>query len=157
MLYLTLKTIHILSSTLLFGTGIGSAYYMLRAHLTNNPKIIATTTRHVVVADWIFTSTSVIIQPLTGLWMIALGHWSYLQVWIWLSLILYVIAGICWLPVVWLQIQIQSLAETAVKNKTALPDLYYRYMAIWFILGFPAFFSLVIVFFLMVFKPVSII
>lgn len=155
MLYLTLKTIHIISATLLFGTGLGSAYYMLRAHLTNNPQVIATTARHVVFADWIFTTTSVIVQPLTGFWMIALGQWSYMQVWIWLSLVLYIIAGICWLPVVWLQIQIRSMAENAVKNNTKLPDLYYRYMKIWLILGWPAFFSIIIVFFLMVFKPDS--
>ncbi len=155
MLYLTLKTIHIISATLLFGTGLGSAYYMLRAHLTNNPQVIAATARHVVFADWIFTTTSVIVQPLTGFWMIALGQWSYMQVWIWLSLVLYIIAGICWLPVVWLQIQIRSMAENAVKNNTKLPDLYYRYMTIWLILGWPAFFAIIIVFFLMVFKPVS--
>jgi uncharacterized membrane protein len=153
MLYLLLKTIHILSATLLFGTGIGSAYYMLRAHLNAEVHAIATTTKHVVIADWLFTATSGIIQPITGIWMAWLVGWPLTQTWILLSLILYFLAGACWLPVVWLQYQMRDIASKAMTENTPLPPLYYRYMRIWFWLGWPAFISLVIVFFLMVFKP----
>lgn len=153
-LYLSLKTIHVISATLLFGTGIGSAYYMLRAHLSNNIHTIAITTKHVVAADWLFTTTSGIIQPITGVWMAMLVGWPLTQKWLLLSLILYFVAGACWLPVVWLQYRMRDMAQQAIANETPLPALYYRYMRIWFLLGWPAFVSLIIVFCLMVFKPI---
>lgn len=154
MLYFTLKTIHILSATLLFGTGIGSAYYMLRAYLNTDVHAIAVTTKHVVTADWLFTTTSGIIQPITGVWIALHMGWPLTQKWILISIILYLLAGACWLPVVWLQYKIRDMAKEAVMNNTPLPALYYRYMRMWFWLGWPAFISLVIVFFLMVFKPI---
>lgn len=151
--YLLLKTLHILSATLLFGTGLGSAYYLWRAHLSGHIESIALTARHVVFADWLFTATTVIAQPLTGFLMVWYAGYSLNYLWIWLSLVLYVLAGICWLPVVWIQIRVQRLANTAWQNKTELPAEYYRLMWIWFGLGIPAFISMVGVFFLMVFKP----
>jgi uncharacterized membrane protein len=154
MLYFLLKTIHVMSATLLFGTGIGSAYYMLRAHLSNNVQAIAITTRHVVAADWLFTTTSGIIQPITGIWMVWLVGLPLTQTWIWMSFVLYFIAGACWLPVVWLQYRLRDMANQALVDNAPLPPLYFRYMRIWFWLGWPAFIALVVVFFLMVFKPV---
>ncbi len=152
MLYLFLKTVHILSATALFGTGAGSAYYMLRSHLNGNIQAIAVTTKHVVAADWIFTTTSGIIQPITGIWMAMIVGWPLTQKWLLISIALYIFAGACWLPVVWLQYRLRDMAREAVANKTLLPPLYYHYMRIWFVLGWPAFISLIIVFFLMVFK-----
>ena len=153
-LYLTLKTIHIISATALFGTGAGSAYYMLRAHLSDDVHAIAVTTTHVVAADWLFTTTSGIVQPITGVWMAWLVGLPLTTTWILWSFILYLVAGACWLPVVWLQYRIRDMAQQAVADGTPLPPRYYRYMRIWFLLGWPAFISLVVVFFLMVFRPV---
>ncbi len=153
MLYLSLKMIHILSATLLFGTGLGSAYYMFRSYLHGDAKSFAMTCRHVVMADWLFTSTTVIIQPATGIWMVYLAGFSLSSLWISLTLALYVVAGLCWLPVVWLQIKIQKLAEQSALNNTPLPAQVHRYMKIWFLLGWPAFISIMIIFYLMVFKP----
>lgn len=154
-LYLWLKTIHIISSTLLFGTGLGSAFYLLRAHLSKNNHAIAFATRNVVFADWAFTTPSVIVQPLTGFAMMYLAHFPITAFWIACSLILYVLIGACWLPVVWLQIKMRDMAEHAVKTNTDLPKLYYRYFQLWFWLGWPAFISVVVIFQLMVFKPFS--
>ncbi len=153
-LYLFLKTIHILSATALFGIGAGSAYYMLRSHLNGNIQSIVITTKHVIAADWIFTTTSIIVQPITGIWMVMLIGWPLTQLWIMWSLILYILAGLCWLPVVWLQYQIHNLAKQAMEHNESLPSLYYRYMKIWFWLGWPAFISLLTVFCLMIFKPI---
>jgi uncharacterized membrane protein len=152
-IYLLLKTLHILSATLLFGTGLGSAYYLWRAHLSGHIASIALTARHVVFADWLFTATTVIAQPLTGFLMVWYAGYSLNSLWIWLSLVLYVVAGICWLPVVWIQIRVQGLVTLAWQNNTELPAEYYRLMWLWFSLGIPAFVSMVGVFFLMVFKP----
>lgn len=153
MLYLYLKFIHILSSTILFGTGIGTASNLFLAHRTQDTALIAATTRYVVVADWIFTGTSGIVQAITGLWMVLLVGYSLTSLWILGSIIGYCVAAFCWFPVVYLQIKMRDIAVLAHKNGTGLPPLYYRYYRTWFWLGWPAFISLIIVFYLMTNKP----
>ena len=152
-LYLLLKTLHILSSTLLFGTGLGSAYYAWRAWKSAQVATIATTFRHLVSADWLFTTPTAVIQPLSGLAMVHLAGWPLSQSWLLVTLILYGLAGLCWLPVVWLQIRVRDLAVQAERDGTPLPASAGRYMAWWFALGWPAFMAFVAIFFLMVAKP----
>ena len=152
--YLIVKWLHILSSTVLFGTGIGSAYYMLVASLNRDPRSVLLVVRYVVFADWIFTATTVVIQPLTGFYLVHLAGMPLTSRWIVWSTVLYLVAGACWLPVVWLQIRMRELARTAVADDRALPPLYWRYLRIWVALGIPAFLALVVVFYLMVAKPV---
>lgn len=153
-LYLLLKTLHILSSTLLFGTGLGSAYYALRAWLSQDVRVIAVTFRHLVTADWLFIATTAVFQPLSGLGLVHLAGWPLSQSWLLWSLGLYVFAGLCWLPVVWLQIRLRDMARVADQNGAPLPPLAHRYMAIWFCLGWPAFLAFMAIFYLMVAKPV---
>lgn len=115
-LYLLLKTLHILSSTILFGTGLGSAYYALRAWRSGQLPVIAVTFRHLVAADWLFIATTAVFQPLSGLAMVHVAGWSLAQGWLLWSLGLYVFAGLCWLPVVWLQIRVRDMAEAALRG-----------------------------------------
>ena len=152
MLYLSLKYLHILSMVLLFGTGLGSAFYKWMADRSGNLAHIAVVNRHVVLADWIFTTPTVIFQPLSGWWMVYLLGLPLATPWIALSLGLYVFAGLCWLPVVWLQIRMRNLADAALMAQTPLPAEYWRYARVWFWLGVPAFVAMVGVVFLMVFK-----
>lgn len=152
MLYVWLKLLHVLSSTLLFGTGLGSAFYMFRADLSKDINAILFAARNVVIADWLFTTPAVIIQPATGFAMAAIANYSLTSTWIIVSLLLYILTGVCWLPVVWLQIQIRNMAEQAVKSQQPLPAKYRTYMRCWFWLGWPAFISVMIIFYLMVFK-----
>jgi uncharacterized membrane protein len=151
--YVTVKWLHVLSSTLLFGTGIGSAFYMLMASRAAEPRSVYLVVRHVVIADWIFTATSVVFQPVSGFYLAHLAGIPLTSGWIVWSTILYLLAGACWLPVVWLQLRMRELARVAVEDGVALPPQYWRYFRIWFTLGIPAFASLVIVFYLMVAKP----
>lgn len=155
MLYLWLKFIHVLSSTILFGTGIGTASVMVYAHSTKNPATIAAISRYVVLADWLFTGTSGFIQPLTGLWMVYLVGYPWSSLWIAGSIIGYLIAAFCWFPVVYLQIKLRDFANVAAQNNTPLPIQYYQYYRWWFALGWPAFISLTIVFYLMTNKPAT--
>lgn len=152
MMYLSLKYLHILSMVLLFGTGLGSAFYKWMADHSGNLAHIAVTNRHVVLADWLFTTPTVIFQPLSGLWMVYLLAYPLTTPWIMLSLGLYVLAGVCWLPVVWLQIQMRKLSDQAVATQSALPALYWRYARYWFWLGVPAFIAMILIVLLMVFK-----
>jgi uncharacterized membrane protein len=151
--YLTVKTLHILSAILLFGTGLGSAFYKFFTDRTKSLPAIAVTNRHVVLADWLFTTPSVIVQPITGIWMAHLAGLPFDSLWIWLSTALYLLAGACWLPVVWLQIRMRDEAEEALVTNRALAVGYWRDARLWFWLGIPAFSAMVAVVFLMVHKP----
>jgi len=151
--YVVVKWLHILSSTFLFGTGIGSAWYMLFANLSRDVRAIAVVARNVVIADWIFTATTAIIQPATGFYMIHLAGYPLDSTWIRWSIALYILAGACWLPVVWIQMRLRDLSAEAVRNDTALPPLYWRYFKTWVALGVPAFAAFIVIFWLMVAKP----
>lgn len=154
MSYATLKTLHILSMVLLFGTGLGSAFYKWMADRSGNVAHIAIVNRHVVLADWLFTTPTVIFQPLSGLWLAHLLGLPPGTPWIATSLALYALAGACWLPVVWLQIRMRQLAEEAVAGARPLPSQYWRMARCWFWLGVPAFAAMCVVVTLMVFKHI---
>jgi uncharacterized membrane protein len=152
--YVVVKWLHILSSTFLFGTGIGSAWYMLFANISRDVRAIAIVSKYVVIADWLFTATTAVAQPATGFYMIHLAGYPVHSKWIMWSLVLYVLAGACWLPVVWLQMRLRDIAMEAVGTGTDLPPKYWRYFRTWVALGVPAFLAFVIIFWLMVAKPV---
>lgn len=154
MLYLILKLIHIVSSTLLFGTGLGSAFYFWRANRSGDHRAMYFAARTVVIADWLFTTPAVIIQPVTGIWLMLLLGLSLTTDWIAIALSLFILAGVCWLPVVWLQIKMRDFLHQALETNRALPAMYYRYYRIWFTLGWPAFIAVLIIFYLMTFKRV---
>jgi len=152
--YLTLKYLHVIGATVLLGTGAGIAFFMLMAHLGGEPAVVAGVTRIVVVADFVFTAAAVIAQPVTGVlltWNVGYSLW---QGWIFWSIVLYVLIGAFWLPVVWMQIRMRNLAQAAVLGSLPLPDPYYRIFHLWFAFGFPAFGALLLIFWLMIAKPV---
>jgi uncharacterized membrane protein len=151
--YLLVKWLHVVSATLLFGTGLGTAFYLFSANWTRDIRAIAVVARYVVLADWLFTTPSVILQLITGFILAHEAGFSLTSTWIVWSLGLYLLAGACWLPVVWLQIRMRDLARCADRDGTPLPPRYWRYARLWTALGFPAFFSVLIVFYLMVAKP----
>jgi uncharacterized membrane protein len=151
--YMIVKWLHILSSTILFGTGIGSAFYLLISSLSGDVRTVAAVAKYVVIADWLFTATTAVLQPLTGYYMIHLLGMPLTSKWIMWSSGLYVLALACWLPVVWLQMKLRDLALQAADGHTGLPLQYWRYFKIWVALGIPAFFAFVAIFYLMVAKP----
>lgn len=151
--YLILKWVHIMSSVLLVGTGFGSAFYLYFIHRTDNPHAIAEVIRLVVRADFWFTTPAVIMQPLTGFAMLSMAGYSITQTWLLWTFALYVVAGACWLPVVWLQMQMSRIATTSVQNNVQLPALYWQYARYWEWLGYPAFVAMLVIYGLMVFKP----
>lgn len=151
--YLILKTLHILSSVVLVGVGFGSAFYLFCANRSKSLEAQAVVARFVVLADWIFTTPAVILQPITGIVLLKMAGWPMTTPWILWSIALYAIAGACWLPVVWLQIRMKNMADVALATQTALPARYWRYARWWESLGYPAFGAMVIVYFLMVTKP----
>ncbi len=153
MIYILIKTLHILSATFLFGTGVGSAFYLLCASLQRDPRIVAFVARYVVIADWLFTATTVIAQPITGYYLLKISGLPLQQRWLMWSIALYVVAVACWIPVVFLQMRMRDIAQSAAANEAALPIQYWRYFYTWVALGFPALFAFIAIFYLMVAKP----
>ena len=153
-LYLALKFLHVIGAAILFGTGLGIAFFQFRAGRKENPAAIAATLRTVVVADYLFTATAAVLQPFTGLLLVHLRGLSLDQTWIAASLALYVLIGTCWLPVVAIQIKMRDLAQRAVAaGEPALPPRYHHLARIWFWLGWPAFLAMLAIFWLMIAKP----
>jgi uncharacterized membrane protein len=152
-LYFILKLVHVIGATVLFGTGAGIAFFMLMAHRTRDAALIAHTAGVVVVADTIFTASAVILQPVTGFALAHLAGFPVFEGWIGVSLILYVVTGLFWLPVVWMQWRMRNLAREAVRLRQGLPKAYFRLFRIWFLFGFPAFAAVLGILWLMVAKP----
>lgn len=152
--FLWIKVVHILSSTVLFGTGLGTAFHMWMAHRSGDVRTIATVSKNVVVADYLFTAPAVIVQPVTGAMLIWLSGTNPLALWLIVTYGLYALAGACWLPVVWLQIKMRNLARASLDAQSDLPAAYHTYMRAWFLLGWPAFLAIIAIFALMVAKPV---
>jgi uncharacterized membrane protein len=148
------KFVHFLGASVLFGTGLGIAFFMFMAHRTGHAGVIAVTARFVVIADLIFTATAVVVQPISGLALaFAIGMAPLEESWIVVSLLLYVLVGLCWLPVVFIQIRMRNLAHDAAINQKPLPDAYRVLFRIWFWLGWPAFAGVIGIFALMTWQP----
>ena len=144
---------HVVGAAVLFGTGAGIAFFMVMAHRTRDPGLIAHVAGTVVIADTVFTATAAILQPVTGYLLARIIGWDLTESWIALSLLLYVVTGIFWLPVVWIQIRLRDLARAAATAGTALPPAYFSLYRIWFAFGFPAFFAVLGILWLMLAKP----
>ncbi|MCB1174246.1 MAG: DUF2269 domain-containing protein [Leptospiraceae bacterium] len=152
-LYLLLKTIHILSAVAMFGAGGATALVKFMSDRQANLRIRHFINRHVVKADLWITTPSVLLQPITGLWLFDLMGLPWSSTWILVSLVLFVIAGVCWLPAVWLQLRMRDLTAQALESGSDLPPHYDAYVRLWVLLGIPAFLAMFAIVALMVFKP----
>ena len=151
--YLFVKWLHILSATILFGTGIGIAFFKWINDRGGEVRAIRLSAEKTVLADWLFTTPAVIVQPLSGLALAHLAGYPILSGWVFASMLLYALAGACWLPVVWLQLRMRDMAQQAAAEGSPLPAAYWRCARWWEGLGYPAFVAMAVVFFLMVNKP----
>jgi uncharacterized membrane protein len=151
--YFVLKFLHAIGATVLLGTGAGIAFFMLAAHLSGNPATIAGTARIVVRADFLFTATAVVAQPVTGVLLAWNVGYSLLDGWIAWSIVLYFVTGAFWLPVVWMQMRMRDLSAAALRENRPLPPQYHRLFWWWFAFGFPAFAAVLAIFWLMIARP----
>ena len=146
---------HVIGTCVWLGTGAGIAFFMVISHRSQDPALIAHVAGIVVLADWIFTATAAVAQPISGYLLVQLTGWPMSSGWVGWALLLYVFVGVFWLPVVWIQKQLRDLAQTAATQCTPLPDRYHRLYRIWFACGFPAFAAVLAIIWLMITKPVS--
>ena len=153
MTYFLLKYLHVIGASVLLGTGAGIAFFMLLGHFTGKPALVAAIARIVVIADFLFTASAVVVQPVTGVALAWHMGWSLREGWIALSILLYLFTGAFWLPVVWMQMRMRDLAIAAAASGQPLPDAYHRLFWWWFAFGFPAFGAVLAIFWLMIAKP----
>lgn len=152
-LYFLLKFLHLMGATVLLGTGAGIAFFMLAAHRTGNVAIVAGVAQIVVIADFLFTATAAVLQPITGIALAWQSGHALTEGWIVLSIGLYVFIGAFWLPVVWMQMDMRDLAQAALAEGAPLPERYHRLFRTWFIFGFPAFAAMLVIYWLMITRP----
>lgn len=150
---LALRWLHVIGACVLLGTGAGIAYFMLMAHRSGEAGFIAKTARVVVLADWVFTASAVVVQPITGALLAQALGWSWSEGWLALSLALYLLTGAFWLPVVWMQMRMRRLAEAAAATSAPLPEEYHKLFRAWFICGVPAFAAVLAIIWLMLARP----
>ncbi len=148
-----LTWLHVIGAAVLLGTGAGIAFFMVMAHRTADARIIAHVSATVVIADWLFTTSAVIAQPVTGFLLAYAVGWNLTEGWIVLALALYLLVGVFWLPVVWIQHRMRDLARAAAQGDMPLPVQYFRLFKIWFVCGIPAFFTVLVILWLMITKP----
>ena len=153
MLYFLVKYLHVLGAIVILGTGTGIAFFMLMAHRTDDAGFIARTASVVVIADAIFTLSAVILQPITGGLLMMLSAIPITERWVLASLALYVLAGLFWVPVVFMQIEMRDLARKASEQRIALPERYFVLFRRWFAFGFPGFGATMLILWLMIAKP----
>lgn len=146
-LYLYLKLVHIISATVLFGTGMGTAFFMLKAYLSGNDEAFRVTSKNVVTADWLFTTPAVVVQLVTGIWLTQVLGISFESIWFSAVIALYVLVGACWIPVVWIQIRVRNLLAQGARH-----DEVQKLMRVWIALGIPAFSAVIVIFYLMISK-----
>ena len=151
--YFLLKWLHVIGATVLLGTGAGIAFFMLMAQRSGDVRVIAGVARIVVLADYVFTATAVAAQPATGLLLARASGYSLAEGWILASIALYLLTGAFWVPVVWMQSRMRSLAAAAAAAGEGLPAEYHRLFRWWFAFGFPAFTAVLAIFWLMIARP----
>jgi uncharacterized membrane protein len=151
--YLALKYLHIIGATVLLGTGAGIAFFMLLAHRTGEAAVVAAVARIVVIADFVFTATAVVAQPITGVLLTWRIGYALSEGWIVLSVLFYLLTGAFWLPVVAMQVRMRDLAAAAAREGRPLPPEYHRLFRLWFAFGFPAFGAVLAIFWLMIARP----
>jgi uncharacterized membrane protein len=153
MLYFLAKFLHVLGAIVILGTGSGIAFFMLMAHRSHDADFIARTASVVVIADAIFTLSAVILQPVTGGLLMMLSATPITERWLLASLVLYAVAGLFWVPVVFMQIEMRDLARKAAEQRLALPERYFVLFRRWFAFGFPGFGATMLILWLMIAKP----
>jgi uncharacterized membrane protein len=151
--YFILKFLHVIGASVLLGTGAGIAFFMWMAHRAGDTAAVAATARIVVIADYVFTATAVVVQPITGVLLAREVGYALTEGWIVLSIILYLLTGAFWLPVVWMQAKMRDLATEAAAAGAPLPEIYHKLFRLWFAFGFPAFAAVMAIFWLMISRP----
>jgi len=151
--YFIVKYLHVLGAIVILGTGTGIAFFMLMAHRSGDPAFIARTAGTVVIADMLFTLTAVLLQPASGVWLMVLSAATLNERWLVASLVLYAVAGLFWIPVVFMQIEMRNLARAAVARREPLPPRYFALFRRWWVFGIPGFGSVMAILWLMIAKP----
>jgi len=151
--YLALKWLHIVGAAVIFGTGLGTAFHFWITQRREGVAAIAAAARSTVLADYLFTLPAVLLQPLTGLGLAAMAGYPLTSTWIVSAFVLYLVAGACWVPVVFIQVRLRDLAEASARDGSPLAPEFARLVRRWTLLGWPAFIAMAATIWLMIARP----
>ncbi len=152
MLYALLKVAHIIAMAFFFGAGAASAVLKLRADRSGDLQSMSFVAGQIVWADWLFTIPSGIALPATGLGMAFLAGIPITSGWLVGGIVLFVIAGLCWVPAAVLQIKMRQEINEAILAKRDLSPDYQKWTRYWLALGVPSFTATVLAIYVMVVK-----
>ena len=153
MIYPTLTLLHIVSSTILFGGGMFAALLGTIVFRSRKSKVIAEVGSHIIKVETYLTIFSALVQVITGLWMASLAGFPVLTGWLGWALMLFCVAGLCWILGVWLQHRMIDLSRKAMEANSELSVEYDQLFRNWTLLGLPSTAAMIGIFYLMVFKP----
>lgn len=153
--YLILKYLHILFGIIVVGTGFGIAFFQWITFRSKNLEAIKTMTRHVVLADWIFTAPAVLGQFVTGMLLANELHYNPHSRWMITVISLYTFVGFCWFPVLVIQYKLRKLAESQTQSGF-VDQQFVRLMRTRTALGIPTFATALLILWLMVAKPLAV-
>ena len=151
--FLLLKWLHIVGAAILLGTGLAIAFHFWLALRGSSVVVIAAAARAMVIADFAFTLPAVALQPVTGIALALAVGYPLTSTWIVSALLLYAVAGACWIPVVFIQLRLRDLAVKSARDASALPPEFHCLARRWFVLGWPAFIAVGAIFWLMIARP----
>lgn len=150
------KTAHILSAAIIFGTGLGIAFFTWfgyrRAIRSRDIGPLRSVLRLTVIADACLTAPAIAFQAVSGVVLMNHLGWALVSAWSVAVWALFLLAGACWIPVLHIQARLSRDSNQAASTD-ALPASFHTRFRWWFGLGVPAFAAVIVIYWLMVAKP----
>ena len=153
-MFKVLLAIHILAMVVFLGNLVTAGFWKVSADRSESLETMASTSRAVLLADYVFTIPGIVAMLVTGILMVAMTGWKrFEEPWLSASLVLLVLTGIIWVGVlIPLQRRMVRLSQQGLDNG-ALDPAYTRASRRWSMFGGIATLLPVIILFLMVLKP----
>jgi len=153
------KAAHILSAAIVFGTGLGIAFFCWFGYRNSlrsrDIGALRLALRLTVIADACFTAPAVVFQALSGVVLMSYLGWPLVSAWSIAVWMLFLLAGACWLPVLYIQGRLSRESKRAA-SIDALPAWFHAWFKRWFALGIPAFAAVIAIYWLMIAKPLAV-
>lgn len=153
-LIFAIKFVHLVAAAAMLGTWLGVALFMLLAHRSDNPSVVALTSRFAVSVEKFVMIAAVALQPISGFALAgAIGLSPLDEFWIELSLALYVVVVAAWLGALRVEIRIRDTSRQAALDNVPLPVGYRGLFRLYSALTWPGLAGTVVLFLLMTWQP----
>jgi uncharacterized membrane protein len=153
-LILAIKFVHLVGAAAMLGTWLGVAIFMLLAHRSDNPSVVAVTSRFAVTVQLRVMIAAVAIQPISGFALAgAIGVSPVGEFWLVLSLPIYALIVAAWIVALRTEIRIRDLTRQAALDSVPLSEPYRALFRRYSAFTWPALAGTVVLFLLMTWQP----